>query len=417
MGWTFSQPWILWALGAIAIPIAIHLLRRRRLTPMRFSSIQFFLNTEETNRRRRRIRRWALLALRALALAAIILALADPRRDTGEGESVGAHLALVMDGSLSLRMGDRWERALRLARDELAILGPNDRVTLIDARHEPETNVEFGSAEDARSALRRLSPGVGAAQLGDAVAAAAALAVSRPGASQTLVRLISDGQRSELPELDGVAIPEGVDFAVRSASIRSETNLAVTKIESAGPGIARATIQNFSTERALVGTGQWSVDGVAREDVAIDVGPGGVARPRLRMDGADSQGARRVSLAVEVDDALLEDNALSVVFDAWNPLTALVAVGGSEDMANSQFFETAIVAHAAKGFGLAEPGSAVRTTALNSLAAAVVSASPDLVVFAPLGAEPPTLVPALETFVREGGRFYCSAIRCRIGRN
>src|ERR1700722_5225086 len=60
----FIQLGFLGALGALAIPIIIHLTFRQRSRPIDLGTIQFLRIVLKTNARRRRLKRWVLLALR-----------------------------------------------------------------------------------------------------------------------------------------------------------------------------------------------------------------------------------------------------------------------------------------------------------------------------------------------------------------
>lgn len=75
---TFLNATLLFGLGAISVPIALHLLARREPRKVVFPSIRFLTKRMESNRSRLRVRRWWLLALRILAVAMLAVALARP---------------------------------------------------------------------------------------------------------------------------------------------------------------------------------------------------------------------------------------------------------------------------------------------------------------------------------------------------
>ncbi|RME39341.1 MAG: hypothetical protein D6788_05670, partial [Planctomycetota bacterium] len=72
----FVSPALFWGgAAAVAAPILIHLLARRRFRRIRWAAMEFLLDAERRNRRRLRMEEWILLALRCLAvvlLAAMI---------------------------------------------------------------------------------------------------------------------------------------------------------------------------------------------------------------------------------------------------------------------------------------------------------------------------------------------------------
>ena len=70
----FVHPEILWGLGALAIPIAIHLLHFRRFKRVRFSQVAFLKDVQRDARATQQIRHWWVLLLRLLAFTALIVA-------------------------------------------------------------------------------------------------------------------------------------------------------------------------------------------------------------------------------------------------------------------------------------------------------------------------------------------------------
>ena len=74
----FLSPLAFAALAAIAIPIFIHLIQRERKRVVAFPSLMFVRRIPYQSVRRRRIRHWALLAVRAAAIALIVAAFARP---------------------------------------------------------------------------------------------------------------------------------------------------------------------------------------------------------------------------------------------------------------------------------------------------------------------------------------------------
>src|SRR6266853_6133370 len=75
---SFLTPFFLLGLGAIAIPILIHLIQRERKRVIEFPSLMFVRRIPYQSVRRRRIRHWFLLLLRAASVALIVAAFARP---------------------------------------------------------------------------------------------------------------------------------------------------------------------------------------------------------------------------------------------------------------------------------------------------------------------------------------------------
>src|SRR3954468_15598848 len=132
---SFLTPLFLAGLSAIAIPIVIHLIQRERKRVVEFPSLMFVRRIPYQSVRRRRIRHWLLLALRAAALALLVLAFARPffrESAIALAASGGAReIVILLDQSASMGYGDHWQRAqdaaLRVVRD----VSPDDRATLV----------------------------------------------------------------------------------------------------------------------------------------------------------------------------------------------------------------------------------------------------------------------------------------------
>src|SRR6476661_11267453 len=74
----FVAPLVLLGLGALAVPIFVHLIQRERKRVVEFPSLMFLRRIPYQSVRRRRIRDVLLLLLRLAALALIVLAFARP---------------------------------------------------------------------------------------------------------------------------------------------------------------------------------------------------------------------------------------------------------------------------------------------------------------------------------------------------
>ena len=74
----FLNPVYLAALAAVAVPLLIHLLSRRRVPVINFSSLRFLRPSDRRSMKRVNLRRLLLLALRMVGIALIVLAFARP---------------------------------------------------------------------------------------------------------------------------------------------------------------------------------------------------------------------------------------------------------------------------------------------------------------------------------------------------
>ena len=136
---SFQSPWMLWGLFAVAAPVIIHLLQRRRVVQIPFSTLRFLKAISAKTTRRSRIENLLLLLLRCLIFALLILAAARPvisaKASRFLGGNVPRTVVLLVDNSLSMtyRAGEqtRLDLAKKQAMAILDDLKPDDEVAVI----------------------------------------------------------------------------------------------------------------------------------------------------------------------------------------------------------------------------------------------------------------------------------------------
>jgi hypothetical protein len=104
----FLNPWMLLGGLAIASPILIHLLNKRRFKIVEWAAMDFLFEADKKNRRRVQLENFILLALRCLALLLLALLLARPFLPSGVSQLLQKaqrfERVLVIDDSLSQRV-------------------------------------------------------------------------------------------------------------------------------------------------------------------------------------------------------------------------------------------------------------------------------------------------------------------------
>lgn len=137
---TFLAPAVLLALPAVALPILIHLVNDRRFQTVDWGAMRFLLQARKMARGFSRVRRWLILLVRTLAVAAAVVAVARPLSrgwlSAVAGERGGA--IVILDRSPSMQEaaeagGDsKLATARRAVADALATMGTG-RVVLVDS--------------------------------------------------------------------------------------------------------------------------------------------------------------------------------------------------------------------------------------------------------------------------------------------
>lgn len=136
----FLNPLLLWGLLAAAVPIAIHLLNRRRHKTIQWAAMQFLLKATRESRGKKKLRHILILTCRALAIAALAFAAARPIASGLIGWGGGSidTVVLLLDRSASMetKPGDglnpRRQIVIEKVRDAMASLGAA-RLVLIDS--------------------------------------------------------------------------------------------------------------------------------------------------------------------------------------------------------------------------------------------------------------------------------------------
>lgn len=216
LGWGISlaAPAMLWGLGALAIPVIIHFLNRRRGSIEDWGAMQF-LGLGRRAQRRFQLTELLLMLGRMALIAMVVLALVRPMVAPSQALEAGSaanafersggaqgeprDTVVVLDGSESMGLlaagSSPRERAIDWARAYVNGLPGSSLVTLIDARD--RVRVLGGAAlirDRAIAELATLAPPRGASDLAAAITAGLeALAQGRHAAREMVV--LTDGQQ------------------------------------------------------------------------------------------------------------------------------------------------------------------------------------------------------------------------------
>lgn len=134
---SFLNPLFLFALLTVAIPLLIYLLNIRKPKKIRFSTLAFFDALKSSALKRIRIKRWLLLAIRCLAIIALVIAASRPFLPPGfgwSGENELKIIGILVDNSPSMERvdseGPYIEQAENLASELIDMAESDDRVVL-----------------------------------------------------------------------------------------------------------------------------------------------------------------------------------------------------------------------------------------------------------------------------------------------
>jgi hypothetical protein len=288
--------WILLA-GAAAVPLLLHLMRRRSGVRTEFPAARYLARAEREHSRSLRLRNLLLMLIRVCIILFIALAAARPAaRWSGWASTRSpAAVAIVLDNSLSTSVVAGGQPVLESLRDTarhvLAAATDADRIWVVTA----DGRVAGGNVVSARDALAAVRPLAGAGDMGAALRVAAAT-VAGAGAFTPRVVVLTDAQRSAWTGT--IDPPEGVEFVVVTPASAPPANRGVV---TAAPRPERWT------PRGALEVAIHTMDTVAFRVVLLPGGvPATVARgsfvpgePQLVRVAPDSRGW--VAGRVEID--------------------------------------------------------------------------------------------------------------------
>jgi hypothetical protein len=330
---SFLAPIFFVGLAAIAIPVLVHLIQRERKRVVEFPSLMFLRRIPYQSVRRRRIRNWLLLAMRAAALALIVAAFARPFVRQGPLAAAAVdgarEVVVLLDRSASMAWGDHWQRARTAARLAIDDLAPDDRATLVLFASSAEEHVR-ATTDRARikAAVDAARVGSGATRYGPALKLAQSILGRSPLARREAI-LITDFQKSGWTGSEDVRFPEGTVLTPVSVASAETPNLSIPTVT-----FARTTFSG--QERVAVTTGIINRSPIGISDLpvtleidgrTIETQPVGVASNAsssvvfapFTVGEANMKGTVRAG-----SDQLPQDNAFDFVLTPGRPVDVLV---------------------------------------------------------------------------------------------
>lgn len=310
---------------AASIPIVIHLLLRRRRRPVEWAAFDLLRSALRRHRRRARLERIILLTVRALLLAALGAALAQPLLGDRVAVVGPRTLHVVLDDGISSGVVDAdgstaLERRSAEVRAVIDELRPSDRVGIVLAGRPVRPLVDPPSVdhEAAIRAIEGLPPREGATDL----VAAMDLVDERlrePGEHELLVA----------SDFRGLA---GMD-ALRPAPLRGSMN--PVRIRLTDPIVTPAS--SVRIEGLEVARAPWSLAGSESSRlVRVDLHragetPEALTTVRLSGDGIVAEENRTVEWAAGVRQASVEFQVRSDE-DGGELVASVETVGGDDDL-------------------------------------------------------------------------------------
>ena len=235
----FLVPLFLAALGALAVPVLLHVRRQLPRERVPFSAVMFLDEAAPRTRRRMRLQDLLLLLLRCLGLALLAFAFARPffGSDSILAATPPIERLILIDTSASMR-GDRFERAKKEAETLVGKSGGDDTIAVATFDHALSVKLPFEASQKlpaserrsaAAAAIRALQPGWFDTNLG-ALNDAADLADQSRESSDTPAEIfvVSDFQHgAAVSDLAGAAWPQRTQIIPVPISSEGWTNAGI----------------------------------------------------------------------------------------------------------------------------------------------------------------------------------------------
>lgn len=231
-------------LAAIALPIIIHLLIRRRVKPVRWAAMRFLLDAYKQSRRRLLLEQILVLLARCALVACVALALGRLLFGGSAGAGLGSgtrptSLILLIDDSLTSGAGDALARHKAEAARLLSELNPSvgDTAALVTLSR-PAEGVVLPPSSDigaVRSIIERLTPTDASADLAGALHEInrSVLAIDERDRPRVVVAVLSDFLAGSVdlqtPLSALVPKPDALLFSAPRAE--GIDNVAITSVE------------------------------------------------------------------------------------------------------------------------------------------------------------------------------------------
>lgn len=367
------NPWALFFLAAIGVPIVVHFLTRPRPVVIPSSTLRFVRELVEQRRARHWLRDFLTLMFRTLAILLMVLAMGRPR--TGQQPLISrdddsdAVRVVLLDTSQSMAAVDRgaelFERARAAAAEQLKYR-PNLRANLVLAAaapravfDQPSQNFDALRDELARAAIRPEPLDVSRA-----LSLATEILAPRDASDERKRELVivSDFQRSNWARADFSVLPRETKIQLESVAPKTRlANLAIAGVRVAGQKAEQAE------GRVEVDIGNWSP---SPQSVTVEVQIGDVSRKL----NADCPPGRQTTISDEFavssigwhtgtarlifsGDALATDDQFPVTVEVRSHPTYLIITRQPTSLrpSSSHFLECALAPGGSSANSSAEP--------------------------------------------------------------
>jgi hypothetical protein len=331
-------------MGAIAAPVIIHMMMRRRVRRMKWAAMRFLLPVVQKNERRLRVEDLILLLLRCLLLVLLALALARPAfRTAGMPVGGGARTVVIaLDNSIGMGLSDggssRFDNGRKAARQIIDNLPPGSSAAFLLFSDVARPVIAEPAAD--LNLVRKMIAEAPLTDRGSNIHPAldAALDIlQRRNSDQGTIYLITGGQATgwkELASMRSDLAKTGAQVTVVIPGPGEQPNLGLSDLALGSPLVADGVAARFSIEATNYGredasnvTIGLSIDGQPPCDQAvIGLVPAGGSR-RVSLFGKTVGAGYHTVTAQLPPDHLTADDRRTIVVRSVEEVGVLLVAG------------------------------------------------------------------------------------------
>jgi uncharacterized membrane protein len=274
----FLNPFFLFGLLAVAVPVIIHLINLRRPQKVSFSTLSFFNELRKSTIRRIRIKQYLLMALRALAILFLALALARPfllptltgSVSSGEPKAIG----ILIDNSASMNRigtsGPLIDQAKNVANRIVRNANATDKFLIRTTNNVEGESGNFRRESVAQEIVNEITTSNTGHYTREQFENTYRQLQDAPD-SQAIIYVISDGQATQLDDLQDTSIngdPQSKPVSVQLINLEEakQQNVAISSVELQSQMLSRGAPLSLAVEVENVGE-----SAVANQFISLEV--------------------------------------------------------------------------------------------------------------------------------------------------
>lgn len=232
MDFAFLNPWFWAAALGLAVPVWLHLRRKKERNVVRFSAVRFLDDAPRARRSPLCLEQLWLLLLRSLAVLLIVAAFAWPYWRRHPAALSRESVVYILDNTLSHQANDGFNLDRQRLLDQLKRTGPDVRVAVVELTSVPRVISDF---KDSRLAARQKVEQLRASfERGPYLAAfrQAGALLDRSASPHKRIVLLADNQANQW---DGSGTPpflSGIELELPRAGVAQKPNLWLSDLRA-----------------------------------------------------------------------------------------------------------------------------------------------------------------------------------------